>query len=174
MKRTGRIPFDPVKAAERAQRRAERRAAEPPRPEDRAREERRAARLAVVSERKPTVPKRRVISEASPEQREAVALKACVARREGPCHGPVDPAHLIPRALCPDTDGDPRAVVPLCRHHHDGYDGKPGVAPSLDLLPYLEPHYRDELAFAVQRVGLLSTLRRVTNDRYAGGTDVLR
>ncbi len=171
MKRGGRIPFDPEKAEERRLRREARREAEGPRPEDLNREARRVAGEAAhqaraTLERKPTVPKRRrPISEASPEQREAVALKACVARREGPCHGPVDPAHLIPRGLCPDTDGDPRAVVPLCRHHHDGYDGKPGVAPSLDLLPYLEPHYRDELAFAVQRVGLLSTLRRVTNER---------
>jgi hypothetical protein len=62
--------------------------------------------------------------------------------------------------LCPDTDGDPRAVVPLCRRHHDAYDHE-----GLDILPFLEPHFRVELAFAVERFGLLSTLRRVTNER---------
>jgi hypothetical protein len=34
-------------------------------------------------------------------------------------------------------------------------------------LPALEPWFRDELAFAVARVGLLTTLRRVTNQRGA-------
>lgn len=112
--------------------------------------------------RAPSQPKRRrPISEASPAQRAAVADRACVVCREPGC----DPAHLVPRGLCADGDGDPRAVVPLCRAHHRQYDGAPGVDPSLDLLPYLEPHYRTELAFAVERFGLLSTLRRVTNDR---------
>ncbi len=169
MKRGGRIPFDPAKAQERALRRQERRAAEPPRPEDLAREARRTAREAVRSpgaqlERKPTTPKRRrPLTEASPEQRAAIAGKACVVCRMSPC----DPAHLLPLGQCPDGDGDPRAVVPLCRQHHREYDGTTGHEPSLDLLPYLEPHYRTELAFAVERFGLVSTLKRVTNDRYA-------
>ncbi len=178
MKRGGRIKHDPAKAQERALRRQERREAEGPRPEDIAREARRAAgeraHLASVTnvnvreverERaKPTVQKRRrPLTEASREQRAAVANKACVVCRCGPC----DPAHLLPLGVCADGDGDPRAVVPLCRKHHDEYDGTTGHAPSLDLLPWLEPHYRTELAFAVERFGLLSTLRRVTNDRYA-------
>jgi hypothetical protein len=103
--------------------------------------------------------KRRPISQASPEQRAAVAGKACVVCRETP----TDPAHLIPAGMCPDGDGDPRAVVPLCRSHHRAFDQG-----GLDLLPFLEPHYRNELAFAVERFGLMSTVRRVTNQR--GGT----
>jgi hypothetical protein len=59
-----------------------------------------------------------------------------------------------------DSQDDPLAVVPLCREHHRAYD-----TGQLDLLPYLEPHWRDELAFAVQRYGLISTLRRVNNHR---------
>lgn len=164
MKRSA-LKADPVKAAERRQRREQRRATEPPRPEDIAREARRKAREAerqpratLVRATKATPTKRRPISEASPEQRSAVAKRACVVCREQP----TDPAHLIPAGMCPDGDGDPRAVIPLCRTHHREYDER-----GLDLLPYLEPHYRTELAFAVERFGLLSTLRRVTNERLA-------
>lgn len=73
---------------------------------------------------------------------------------------PVDPAHLIPRSLAADFD-DPRSVIPLCRYHHSEFDRG-----TLDLLPYLEPRFRQELAFAVERVGLLSTLERVTNTHW--------
>ncbi len=101
---------------------------------------------------------RRPISEASKPQRQAVAGRACIV-----CAAhPTDPAHLIPKGLADDLDGDPRAVVPLCRTHHSAYDeGR------LSLLEHLEPHWRAELAFAVERVGLMSTLRRVTNEREA-------
>jgi hypothetical protein len=165
MKRGTRIQTDPAKTQERAERRAQRRASEPPRPEDLNREKRRAAGEAAhvpraQLERKPTVAqRRRPISEASPEQRAAVANRACVVCRVSPC----DPAHLIPKGLCADGDGDPLAVVPLCRGadgHHRAYDDG-----DLDLLPFLEPHFRTELAFAVERFGLISTLRRVTNER---------
>jgi hypothetical protein len=169
------LSTNPALAAERRARREQRRASDPPRPEDLNREARRAAReaarsqpTALTTDRKPRTPlkrtamatatKRRPISEASPEQRAAVAIKACVVCRESP----TDPAHLLPRGLCPDGDGDPRAVVPLCRDHHREYDEG-----GLDLLPYLEPWHRTELAFAVERFGLLSTLRRVTNQREA-------
>jgi hypothetical protein len=73
-----------------------------------------------------------------------------------------DAAHLIPRGLADDGGGDPRAVVPLCREHHRAYDEG-----GLSLLGFLEPRYRDEMAFAVSRVGLVSALRRITNDRGA-------
>lgn len=132
--------------------------ADGPRPEDLAREERRTAlqEASDASRREAPKPKRKLISEASPQQRAAVAGKACIVCRERP----VDPAHLLPRGLCADGDGDARAVVPLCRRHHRLYDT--GL---LDLLPYLEPGFRTELAFAVERHGLLSTVRRVTNER---------
>jgi hypothetical protein len=56
---------------------------------------------------------------------------------------------------------DARAVVELCRRCHRLYDdGK------LDLLVWLEPYRLEELAFAVERVGLIATLERVTNERW--------
>lgn len=70
---------------------------------------------------------------------------------------PTDRAHVIDRSLAPDPYGDPRRVVFLCREHHDAYD-----AHTLDLLPYLEPHHRTELARAVELVGLVTTIERVT------------
>lgn len=103
----------------------------------------------------PTV-KRRSVSEASREQRQAVRERACIVC----ARHPTEPAHLIPRGLSDDLDGDPRAVVPLCRSCHRSYDEG-----ELSLLEHLEPHWRAELAFAVERIGLLSTLRRVTNER---------
>jgi hypothetical protein len=70
---------------------------------------------------------------------------------------PTDRAHLIDRSLAPDRHGDPRRVVYLCRQHHADYDDH-----KLDLLPYLEPRHRSELARAVEVHGLLGTLQRVT------------
>lgn len=110
--------------------------------------------------RTPQAKKRKAISPASPAQREAIEARACVVCRqhEGGC----DPAHLIDRSLLTAGQDDPRAVIPLCRSCHDGYDERGG-----DLLPYLEPHYRTELAFAVERYGLLRTLQRVTGQHWA-------
>jgi hypothetical protein len=70
----------------------------------------------------------------------------------------IDPAHVIPRSLggCDEPD----CVVALCRGCHRAYDGG-----GLDLLPYLEPDHRDELAHAVLHIGLLGALRRVTGQR---------
>ena len=106
----------------------------------------------------PSVTRARPVSVASREQRAAVAECRCIVCGETP----TDPAHLLPRGLADDGDGDPRAVVPLCREHHRDYDEG-----GLSLLAHLEPHYREAIAFAVSRVGLVATLRRVTNDRRA-------
>lgn len=70
---------------------------------------------------------------------------------------PTDRAHLIDRSLAPDPYSDPARVVYLCREHHDVYDDH-----RLDLLPYLEPRHRHELARAVEVHGLIGTLERVT------------
>lgn len=167
MKRGTGLSHDPVKAAERRLRREQRRATEPPRPEDIAREARRKAREA---QRQAKVPpkraapspaaKRRPISEASPEQRAAIKARPCLvdASHRGKSH----PAHLIPRGLLTEGQEDARAVVPLCPACHRLYDEG-----GLDLLPHLEPLARVELAFAVERFGLVLTLRRVTNERGA-------
>ena len=105
--------------------------------------------------RENTTRKRRAVSPASRAQRAKCRLMPCVV-----CGSPnVDPAHLIDRSLCPVDADDPRAVVPLCRFHHELYDRH-----ELSLLEYLEPHFREELAFAVERVGLVSAYKRLTGD----------
>ena len=93
---------------------------------------------------------------ASAAQRMRVAGQPCVNCGR---HG-VDPAHLIDRSLCPTGADDPRAVIPLCRGCHEAYDNH-----RLSLLESLEPYFREELAFAVERFGLISTYKRVTGDR---------
>ena len=58
---------------------------------------------------------------ASDSQRSKVKGQPCIVIREDdPCHGPVQPAHVIDRSL--GGDGDELGVVPLCHHHHDAYD----------------------------------------------------
>ena len=110
----------------------------------------------IVSSGSATV--RKPVSVASPEQRTFVAGQPCLvdASHEGKVH----PAHLIPRGLLTEGQEDARAVVPLCPLCHRLYD-----TGELDLLGHLEPRFRVELAFAVERFGLVSTLRRVTNER---------
>jgi hypothetical protein len=92
---------------------------------------------------------------ATERQRAAVAGRRCIVcgsdRR-------IDPAHLIPRSL--GGCGDPLCVVPLCRFHHRSYDRG-----ELDLLPYLEPASRAQLAHAVAHVGLVGALRRISGQR---------
>jgi len=72
----------------------------------------------------------------------------------------VDPAHLVPRSR--GGCDHPECVVPLCRRCHRAFDDG-----RLDLLPYLEPHRRAELAHALQHLGLLALLERLTAERWA-------
>jgi DNA-binding response OmpR family regulator len=94
---------------------------------------------------------------ATDAQRGAVAGQRCIVcgtdRR-------IDPAHLIPRSL--GGCGHPLCTVPCCRLHHRAYDRG-----ELDLLPYLEPAWRAQLAHAVGHVGLLGAFRRITGTRSA-------
>jgi hypothetical protein len=54
--------------------------------------------------------------------------------------------------------------VPMCWMRHRAYDtGK------LDLLPHLEPRWRNEIAQAVVHLGLISTYRRLTGGRLPAG-----
>lgn len=98
------------------------------------------------------------ISPATPEQRLAVAEKACIVCAKGPC----DPAHLIDRSLAPSWGDDPRIVIPLCGLCHYFYDHD-----ELDLSPHLEPRYREQVAVAVEAVGLFRALNRITGKRWA-------
>jgi hypothetical protein len=100
----------------------------------------------------------KAISPATAEQKALVQDRACIVCGKQPC----DPAHLIDRSLAPAAGDDPRAVVPLCRAEcHRAYDeGK------LDLSSYLEPYWREAIAWAVETMGLFPTLRRITNKRW--------
>lgn len=96
---------------------------------------------------------------ASQEQREKRKLNPfCIH-----CGGPAtDPLHVIPRGVLGDGQEDERATVNACRDCHRLYD-----TGALSLLEDLETTGRAELAFAVERYGLLNTLARVTNERWA-------
>jgi hypothetical protein len=77
----------------------------------------------------------------------------------GRAHGQPDAAHLIQRSRVPGPEADHEDnCVPLCRDCHRAYDER-----RLDLLPYLR---REEMAYAVQLIGLLSALERITNRRW--------
>ncbi len=81
----------------------------------------------------------------TPMQQAKVRGLACIV-----CAGePRDPAHLLSRSVCPDGRDDVRAVIPLCRRCHTLYDDG-----RLSVLEHLEPYWRTELAFAVERFGL--------------------
>ena len=78
----------------------------------------------------------------------------------GEYHG-VTLAHVIDRSLTTVGQDDPLAVIPLRIDKHTEYDDH-----RLDLLPYLADRYDNILAFAVRRVGLITTLERVTGLRW--------
>jgi hypothetical protein len=73
----------------------------------------------------------------------------------------VDAAHLIPRSL--GGCGHALCVTALCRPCHRAYDRG-----ELDLLPYLEPGSREQVAHAVGHVGLIAALRRISGRDRAG------
>jgi hypothetical protein len=114
---------------------------------------RRRARLRVRTPLRRTKPLQRTESlAATKNQRAAVAGRPCIV-----CGATqrVDPMHVIPRSL--GGCGDPLCTVPGCRRCHRAYDSG-----ELDLLPYLEPGSRAQLAHAVGHVGLIATLRRIS------------
>ena len=120
---------------------------------------RRRAKLRARGPLRRTTPLRRTPSLAATDrQRAAVVGRPCLA-----CSAThrIDPAHLIPRSL--GGCGEALCVVPACRSCHRAYDeGR------LDLLPYLEPAWRAQLAHAVGHVGLIAALRRITGERRDG------
>jgi hypothetical protein len=92
---------------------------------------------------------------ASEAQREKIIGRWCVVCRQTKS---ITPAHLTPRSLggCDHPD----CVVPLCWMHHPAYD-----TGQLELLPYLEPQSRVEVAHAVLHLGLIGALRRLAPAR---------
>jgi hypothetical protein len=111
---------------------------------------------------RPVKNRRRGISPATPDQRLKARGAACVVCGLTSLEATIDPSHLIPRGMTTVGQDDERAVVPLCRRCHDAYDRE-----QLDLSSHLEPGYREEVAFAVERVGLFAALRRITNSTWA-------
>lgn len=104
--------------------------------------------------RRSTTPaKRRHVSPATPAQRARVKDRACIVCGAHPC----DPAHVVDRSLAPSAGDNPAIIVPLCRPDHESYDSG-----DLDLTPYLEPHWRDAAAAAVEAVGLVRALNRIS------------
>jgi hypothetical protein len=92
---------------------------------------------------------------ASEAQRAKIRGAACVVCQQ--TKG-ITPAHLAARSLggCDHPD----CVVPLCWMHHRAYDiGR------LELLPYLEPRWRREVAHAVLHLGLIGTYYRLGRRR---------
>jgi hypothetical protein len=89
---------------------------------------------------------------ATDRQRAAVARRTCIVCGTGER---IDPAHLIPRSL--GGCGEAACCVPLCRAHHCAYDRG-----ELDLLPYLEPAWRAQLAHAIGHAGMIGALRRIS------------
>ena len=114
---------------------------------------RRRASLRARQPLRRTTPLQRTPGMAATErQRAAVAGRPCIV-----CGATqrIDPAHLISRSM--GGCGDPLCVVPACRSCHRAYDGR-----ELDLLPYLEPAWRAQLAHAVGHIGLIGALRRIS------------
>ena len=90
---------------------------------------------------------------ATEAQRAAVAGRNCI----------VCGSRLADRSGAPHTQvagrmrSTPCCVTALCRPCHRAYDRG-----ELDLLPYLEPAWRAQVAHAVGHVGLVGALRRIS------------
>ena len=121
---------------------------------------RRRARLRAKAQLQRSKPLQRTASMAASErQRAAVAERTCIV-----CDADkrIDPADLIPRSL--GGCGDALCVVPLCRRCHRAYDRG-----ELDLVPFLEPAWRAQLAHAVGHMGLIGALWRVSGRQDLAG-----
>ena len=99
--------------------------------------------------------RRRAAIAASDAQREKIVGRWCVVCQQ--TRG-ITPAHLTPRSL--GGCDDPLCMVPLCWLHHRAYD-----TGRLELLPYLEPCWRAEVAHAVLDLGLIGADRRLAPRR---------
>lgn len=110
--------------------------------------------------------KRTPLGRCTSEQRERVANQVCVVC--GGNFGQCEPAHLVPRGhpkMSEHAANDVRAIVPLCPGpmgcHRLFDEGK------IDLLPYLEPAWRDSQEWAAGAVGLASAVRSISGERGA-------
>lgn len=101
---------------------------------------------------------RRAVSVCTPAQRARAKAMGCVVT--GATEG-IDPLHLIPRGMTTVGQDEPLAVVGCRRDIHRLYDSG-----DFDLLPFLTGRHDDAVAFAVERVGLITALERITNTRW--------
>lgn len=111
------------------------------------------ARNGSTLKRKASKPKARAVSPATPSQRAKIRGLLCIVCGSAN----VTPTHLIDRSI--GGGDDPLDVVPCCPGCHRSYDEG-----GLDLLPFLEPDWREELAQAVRLAGLARAYRRITNE----------
>jgi hypothetical protein len=104
--------------------------------------------------------KRTPLGRCTPEQRERIESQVCIVC--GEWFDACEPAHVVPRGhpkMSAVSADDVRAVVPLCHADHRLFDeGK------IDLLPYLEPAWRDSQEWAAGAVGLATAMRSITGD----------
>jgi hypothetical protein len=104
--------------------------------------------------------KRTPLGHCTPLQKARVSGQTCIVC--GSWFDKCEAAHVIPRGhskMSPVAADDPRAVVPLCPWDHRLYDeGK------IDLLPHLEPAWREAQEWAAGAVGLATALRVITGE----------
>jgi hypothetical protein len=127
--------------------------------------------LAVVPPRYSTFREKRGSSfrAASPEQREAVKGKLCIA-----CGGErgilvCDPAHLTPQDGGWGGCASPLCVVPLCRICHDVFDGRISSPDRpVDLAPILSlPEWGPWRAHMAEHMDYITALQRLSGTKYA-------
>lgn len=71
------------------------------------------------------------------------------------CSGPLAAAHVTGRAHDAEATVQPCDIVPLCTEHHGAYDSR--------RVSILEVLTLEEQAAAVQKLGLIRALRRLTS-----------
>jgi len=110
---------------------------------------------------KPSKLKRTPLGHCTDAQRERVANQVCVVC--GKHFNECEPMHFVDRAhpkMSQVAADDERAVVPGCHWCHiEVHEGK------IDLLPCLEPAWRDSQEWAAGAVGLASAIRSITGER---------
>lgn len=109
--------------------------------------------------RKPGKLKRGPLGHCTDAQKARVAEHCCIVC--GKHFDRCEPAHVVPRGHPKMTDvaaNDTRAVVPLCHEDHLSFDE------GMDLLPFLEPDWRDAQEWAAGAVGLATALRSISGE----------
>lgn len=114
-------------------------------------------------EPKPSTLKHTKLGRTTEAQKERCSNQVCIVC--GKWYGLCEPAHVVARGTPKVSDAaadDVRAVVPLCPGpegcHRLFDEGK------IDLLPHLEPAWRDSQEWAAGAVGLATAMRSITGE----------